>query len=134
MNQETRGDIVGWGVDADFSARPGVPMELSPEIRGGAHWERIERQPDPSVRVLKRVELDRLTPVFSQAYPPRGLSGLLRRWAYARKETTTRHWALLLLADRVDVVEHRLRGPVGLGALAAAVGLGWYAVARRRAR
>jgi hypothetical protein len=44
-------------------------------------------------------------PVFGTAQPPRGLSGALRRRAYAIPEHRARHWALLLLADRVDVVE-----------------------------
>lgn len=132
MNQEIHPDIEGWGVDSDPSVRPGVPMELRPEVRGGAHWEKPERQPPPSVRVLKRTELSELTPVFSQAFPPRGLSGLLRRWAYARKETTTRHWLLLLVADRVDVLEHRLRVPLALGAIALAGGVVIAALGRRR--
>lgn len=135
MNPDIHSNIPGWGVDADFSARPGVPMELHPEIRGGAHWDEVERQPPPSVRVLKRKELPELTPVFSQAYPPKGLSGVLRRWAYARKETLTRHWLLLLVADRVDVLEHRLRSPAGLAALGlAGAGVGWALLRGRRPR
>jgi hypothetical protein len=58
--------------------------------------------------VTKRMELDRLTPVYSTALPPRGLSGLLRRIAYNIPESHARHWATLLLADRVDVLEHRV--------------------------
>ena len=101
--------IPGWGVDGDPERRPGVPMLLRPEVRGGAHWEQPERQPPPAVPVLKRASLDELPPVFSTALPPKGLSGLLRRKAYAIPEYEMRHVLLLLLADRVDVVEERLR-------------------------
>ena len=51
----------------------------------------------------------RPTPVFGTAQPPRGLCGALRRRAYAIPEHHARHWALLLLADRVDVVETWMR-------------------------
>ncbi len=90
-----------------------MPRELKPRVRGGAHWEEPERQRPPDVPVLKRVELDELTPTFSTAIPPRGLSGLMRRLAYDTPEHLVRHVLLLLLADRVDVVESRLRGLVG---------------------
>jgi hypothetical protein len=50
----------------------------------------------------------RLTPVFGTSVPPRGLSGLLRRQAYAIPDHHPLHWQTLLLADRVDVWEHRL--------------------------
>jgi hypothetical protein len=50
------------------------------------------------------------TPVFGTAQPPRGLSGALRRRAYALPEHHTRHWLWLLLADRIDLAEHRLVG------------------------
>src|SRR5690606_1996769 len=49
-----------------------------------------------------------LTPVFGTACPPRGFSGLIRRYAYRFGESRLLHWALLMLADRVDVEESRL--------------------------
>jgi hypothetical protein len=58
-------------------------------------------------RKLRRKGLDRLTPVYGTAQPPRGVSGLMRRLAYTRPEHEARHWALLLAADRVDVLEGR---------------------------
>jgi hypothetical protein len=99
-------------------------MHLKPKVRGGAHWEEPERQPPPGFPVLKRVELRELTPTFGTAAPPRGLSGLMRRVAYDTPEHLVRHVMLLLLADRVDVVESRLRGRSGkaLGAVLGLVG------------
>jgi hypothetical protein len=45
------------------------------------------------------------TPVFGTTVPPHGLSGRVRRLAYRIPGHKTSHWALLLLADRIDVVE-----------------------------
>jgi hypothetical protein len=60
------------------------------------------------------------------AQPLRGLSGVLRRAAYRMPEHEARHWALLLVADRVDAVEHGAwRGQ----ALVAAIGLGLAVIA-----
>ena len=132
MAQHT--DIEGWGVDEAPERRPGVPMQLTPRVRGGAHWKQPERQPAPDVRVFKRAELDELTPVFSTANPPHGLSGLLRRVAYDIPEHRVRHVALLLLADRVDSLGSRLstRPLRALGVVLGAVGGGWW-LSRRRA-
>ena len=125
--EQVRQQIPGWGVDGDPKRRPGVPMLLKPQVREGAHWEQPERQPKPDFPVLKRAALEELTPAFGTAAPPRGLSGVLRRVAYGLPEHRVRHVMLLLLADRVDVVESRLRGrPVqSLGAVLGLVGGGW---------
>jgi hypothetical protein len=88
-----------------------VPRELKPKVRGKAHWEEPERQPPPDVPVLKREGLEELTPAFGTAAPPKGLSGLLRAKAYAIPEHQVSHSLLLLVADRVDVLESRLLGP-----------------------
>jgi hypothetical protein len=108
METQTHDEIAGWGVDGPPERRPGVPRELKPRAREGAHWEEPERQPPPDVPVLKRKELEELTPAFSTAVPPKGLSGLLRAKAYAIPEHLVRHVLLLLVADRVDVLESRL--------------------------
>ena len=47
------------------------------------------------------------TAVFGTAQPPRGLSGVMRRRAYEIPEHHVRHWLLLMLADRIDLLEHR---------------------------
>jgi hypothetical protein len=102
-----------------------VPRQWTAGAREGARWEEPELQPEPEVPVLKRVELEELPPVFGTAVPPRGLSGLLRRRAYAIPEYATRHTLLLLVADRVDVVESRLRGVRALGLALGVLGGGW---------
>lgn len=95
------------GIDATAAARPGVPMEAEPRPAEGAHWREPPQQPGAEEH-LRRAGLDRPTPVVGTAQRPHGLSGLMRRKAYDIPEHYARHWALLLAADRVDVVEHRL--------------------------
>jgi hypothetical protein len=91
--------------DRDPRARPGVPMipdrvaPVAPAVTPQS----------PTVPVLVSVDVGQLTPIFSSAVPPRGLSGLMRRRAYAIPEHQARRWMLLLLSDRVDVWESRLR-------------------------
>lgn len=87
--------------------RPGVPMEAEPTAAPGAHWAEPTRQPGAE-HALHRVELERATPVFGTAQPLHGLSGVLRARAYAIPEHFARHWLMLLVADRVDVVEDRV--------------------------
>lgn len=109
MTNESNGAIFGAGADARMGERPGVPMEKEPpEPAGNAHWITPDRMPDPGY-VLKRKGLDELTPVFGTTVPPRGLSGLMRTAAYEIPEHFTSHWLLLLAADRVDVLEDRLK-------------------------
>ena len=96
------------GSDLPGSERPGVPMETTPRpLVPTVHWRDPEPQP-PDRRVTRRRELQKLTPVFSTALPPRGISGMLRRAAYRIPETRAQHFLTLMLADRVDVLEHRL--------------------------
>jgi hypothetical protein len=57
--------------------------------------------------------------VYGTAQPPRGISGALRDFAYQSPPHKARHWLVLMLADRVDVLEHT----VGLGRVAAVAGL-----------
>lgn len=109
-------------VDLDPSNRPGVPMERNPEPLPGVHWTRPERQP-VLPRITKRSDLHQLTPVFGTAQPLKGLSGVLRRLAYRTNENLVRHWLLLLMADRVDVVESRAARFARRGALPATGGL-----------
>jgi hypothetical protein len=125
-------DVPDQGVDTP-DRRPGVPMETEPRRVGGAHWGAPERQ-DPNAPVLKRMEIDELTPVFGTAQPPKGLSGAIRRLAYTVPQHRARRWLLLLMADRVDVIEHRLAGAPKWAALAlplVAIGAG-LAITRRR--
>ena len=96
--------------------RPGVPMEhdarpLTPAAP--AHFEHMR----PRQGLTHRAGTGSMTPVFGTAQPLRGLSGLLRRIAYSTRETRARHWMMLLLADRVDVLEHRVVRLVKIAAL-----------------
>ena len=101
----------GGGRTVDARAdRPGVPREAEPHAAPGAHWDRPAPQPGREGH-LHRAGLDEPTPVVGTAQPPRGVSGLIRRKAYDIPEHHAKHWALLLVADRVDVLEDRL-GPM----------------------
>jgi hypothetical protein len=99
-----RGNIIGAGVDAPRERRPGVPMETTPRNASGVHWQAPTRQ-QTTVEVLRRPDLKELTATFGTAQPPHGLSGILRRYAYTIPDHRPQHWAVLLLADRVDALE-----------------------------
>ena len=99
-----RSQIPGWGADLDRKNRPAVPMERMPPREDDAHWDVPEAQPR-TVEVLHSNERPGLTPVFGTAVPPAGLSGKIRRAAFRHSEGRIRHWTMLLLADRVNVVE-----------------------------
>jgi hypothetical protein len=106
-SEQLRARIPGWGVDLDPQDRPSVPRERFEPT--GAHWEFPERQPEKWPRE-RSIEHKFLTPVFGTSCPPKGLSGVLRKVAYARySEARAAHWLLLLAADRVDAVESHLR-------------------------
>jgi hypothetical protein len=95
---------MGYGVDAGASVRPGVPRERRlPE--GAAEGVLPEPQPGPGI--LSRSGIRTPTPVFGTAAPARGLSGAVRRAAYRVPEHRAARWALLLAADRIDVLERR---------------------------
>jgi hypothetical protein len=134
--------------------RPGVPKAEPDGSRAEGEGEPIHQA--GAEHHLRRAELEVPTPVFGTAQPPHGLSGLLRRRAYDVPERHARHWMLLILADRVDVLEDRLgsalAGPLEaigwtrgsrwarenpLGALGALAGAVWAArctLGRRRGR
>jgi len=108
-SEELRARIPGWGADLDPRDRPSVPKERFDPTFSGAHWEFPERQPElrPRERSLEHAFL---TPVFGTACPPRGLSGMMRKYAYAKySEGRAAHWLLLLASDRVDTLESTLR-------------------------
>jgi hypothetical protein len=108
-SDELRARIPGWGVDLDPRDRPSVPREKFDPTLSGAHWEFPERQPEKSPRE-RSIEHAFLTPVFGTSAPVRGLSGLIRRYAYREfSEARAAHWLLLLAADRVDTAESTLR-------------------------
>lgn len=95
--------IKGWGVDSDPESRPYVPVH---KLQGntGAHWDKPEKQ-KKTVEILKTIERPELPAVFGTPNPPRGLSGMLRRYAFKSGEGNFSHWLPLMLADRVDFIE-----------------------------
>jgi hypothetical protein len=99
-----RSQIPGWGADLDRRDRPAVPMERTPARLEGVHWDEPEQQPQ-HIEVLHSIERPGITPVFGSTVPPSGLSGMIRRRAFQHSENDVRHWMMLLMADRVNVVE-----------------------------
>ncbi len=104
---ELRTRIPGWGADLDPADRPAVPRERLDPGASGAHWDFPERQPELVPRE-RSIEHAQLPPVFGTTFPPKGLSGVVRRYAYRRfSEGRAAHWLLLIGADRLDVLESR---------------------------
>ncbi|MET0480964.1 MAG: hypothetical protein ABWY23_03680 [Mycetocola sp.] len=113
-NDDLRARIPGWGADLDPKDRPAVPRERFDPGATGAHWDFPDRQPEKWPRE-RSVEHKMLTPVFGTTVPPRGLSGVLRKYAYREySEGQAAHWLILLAADRVDAVESHLLSFVSL--------------------
>src|SRR4051812_41760603 len=109
-SDQLRARIPGWGVDLDPKDRPSVPKEQFLPDLSGAHWEFPERQPERWPRE-RSIEHKFLTPVFGTSCPPKGLSGVIRKFAYRKySEGRAAHWLLLIAADRVDVAESRITG------------------------
>src|SRR5918997_6483835 len=106
---ELRARIPGWGADLDPADRPSVPrLQFQPDLTG-AHWEYPERQPEEYPRE-RSIEHAGLTPAFGTTCPPRGLSGAIRRFSYAKySEGRAAHWLLLILADRVESWENHVK-------------------------
>ncbi|WGL50618.1 hypothetical protein P5P86_11650 [Nocardioides sp. BP30] len=103
-----RARIPGWGADLDPADRPSVPRERFDPTFSGAHWEYPEQQPEKWPRE-RSVEHTQLPPVFGTSCPPKGLSGAIRRFAYAKySEGQAAHWLLLIAGDRVDALESGL--------------------------
>jgi hypothetical protein len=107
-SEELRARIPGWGVDLDPRDRPSVPrLQFDPNL-SGAHWNFPERQPEKWPRE-RSIEHKFLTPVFGTSCPPKGVSGVMRRFAYAKySEGRAAHWLILIAADRVDALESNL--------------------------
>ncbi|GGX93952.1 hypothetical protein [Pseudoduganella dura] len=150
-----RSSIQGWGADLDHKNRPAYPMERTPP-RIDAPLTQPEQQPR-NVEVLVSLERPHITPLFGSPNPPRGVSGMVRRAAFKETENDIRHWLLLMLADRIDVVEglvddlarghvpnilgemgikaewqHNKKGLAQKVAIGAAVaGVAWYFLSRR---
>lgn len=98
-------ELPGWGIDADSSNNPTHPMK---RYTGADHnrlnYERSQQQ-SRTVEVLHSNERPAITRVFGTSVPPRGISGMLRRYAFRFSEGSAGHWLTLVLADRINVVE-----------------------------
>src|SRR3712207_5487558 len=105
--EELRARIPGWGADLDPADRPSYP-KLQYPADSGAHWDFPDRQPGSADRE-RSIEHAFVTPAFGTAQPLHGLSGAIRRLAYARfSEGRLAHWMLLIVGDRVDSWESQL--------------------------
>ena len=103
--REQRPSVENWGVD--LKTHPGVPKERPSSVTD-AYGPPLPRQ-KPKIDVTVSVEHRGLTPAFGESVAPKGLSGLLRRYAYQFGEGRNARWMTLILADRVDAVEESLR-------------------------
>lgn len=105
--------IPGWGADLNSKDRPAASREKFPEAGTGAHWDSPEQQ-EAHIKILKSVEHQNLTSTFGTACPIKGLSGKIREYAYQLSEAQKSHWLILLLADRIDVIESILTSMISL--------------------
>ena len=100
--------IPGWGIDADPENDPTYPMK---HWNGADHqrfnYEKPVQQPI-DVEVLHSIERPGVTRVFGTSTPPKGLSGMIRKFAFKYSESTYAHWVPLVLADRIGVIEGRI--------------------------
>jgi hypothetical protein len=120
--EELRARIPGWGADLDPADRPSYP-KLQYPADTGARWDFPERQPGSEGREHS-IEHAFVTPVFGTAQPLHGLSGAIRRYAYARfSEGRLAHWLLLIVGDRVDAWGSHLRSFASLRPDVPATGL-----------
>ncbi len=117
--------------DAAPSSRPGVPM-IKPSGTSAPVGRPALEQQQTDVRVLVGVDVGKLPPVFGTCQPPRGLSGVMRRAGYRIPEHKAGRWMTLLMADRVDVWESRMRRHPILSALAVAAIIAGVQVGRAR--
>ncbi len=103
--EDTGAGVNGRGVDADPKNDPTYPIRHripAEEARSG--WVRPAQQP-VDVEVLRSIEYPDMPAVFGTSTPPAGLSGMIRRAAFAYSESSYLHWLPLVLADRIGVVE-----------------------------
>jgi hypothetical protein len=98
-----------WGIDADWSRRPGVPRQFSPPRPFPNARLPIARQRGKPASPLHGRSNKSLPPVFGTSTPLRGLAGVIRKLAYRAPDHFPRHWLLLLLGDRVDAWTYRAK-------------------------
>jgi hypothetical protein len=69
------------------------------------HHKQIPTRQRPGRDINLTLERDSMTPVFGNTTWPRPISTPMRKLAFRFSEDKLRHWLLLLLADRVNMVE-----------------------------
>ena len=103
--EENYSHIKGWAVDADPENEPTYPIK---KYTGDDHrrlnYERHTQQ-QSDVEILHSTERPSITSVFGTTVPPAGFSGNIRRMAFKYSEGQWGHWLLLILADRINMVE-----------------------------
>ena len=98
-------NINGWGIDADHENEPTYPMKNYTGVdRKRSNWQRPVLQ-ESDTEILMSTERPMLPAVYGTILPPKGLSGVIRRFAFRYSENKYRHWLPLLIADRVDAIE-----------------------------
>jgi hypothetical protein len=98
-------DVKGWGIDADPRNEPTYPMKkYTGDDHNRLNYQRPPQQP-LTVEVLHSNERPNYTAVFGTSTPPTGISGQMRRRAFKYSEDRYPHWMILMMADRVNVIE-----------------------------
>ncbi len=119
------------GFDLARERRPGYVVNRGVRPWPNSRWP-IEPQ-RASVPVFMHGRSNKtFPPVFGTDAPPHGLSGALRRLGYAYPDHLTRHWMILLLADRVDALGFRIRRTLPWAVPLALAGLAARSLSRRR--
>lgn len=96
--------IKGWAVDANSKNDPTYPIRSRFDGDQTGVWQRPAQQ-EQADGILQSNERPNLPSVFGTSMPAANVSGAIRRYAFRFSEGRYRHWLLLLLADRVNVVE-----------------------------
>ncbi|MEN2786769.1 hypothetical protein ACFOKI_01280 [Sphingomonas qilianensis] len=96
--------VPGWGIDVDPENDPTYPMRRIEDQTRGDTWKRPARQ-QADVEILESIEYNHRPAVVGTSAPPSGVSGVIRRFAFARSESDWLHWLMLMGADRINVVE-----------------------------
>lgn len=102
---EDHSHIKGWGIDVDPANDPTYPMKnRTNQEQEGYSWERPPQQP-VDVEILRSIERPNITATFGTSVPPSGLSGMIRREAFKKSESSYGRWLPLVLADRIGIFE-----------------------------
>jgi hypothetical protein len=106
MQPVTRPDY--WGIDLDPARRPGVPMMRTPQPFPNTRFPPERQAGDPASPMHGRPNKT-MPAVFGTVVPLRGLSGVIRRFAYRYPDHYPSHWLLMMFGDRVDSMTYRAK-------------------------